>query len=154
MRLHLFPAAVLVWSAAAAVLFAGAGPSARAADLKFEAHLVWGTDDSKPPAGKDYKPVDPEIRKKLSELPLKWKNWFEVNKKAFSVPPTGTNVPISDKCELILKIPGGSNVEVALIGKGKEVGRHKQPIAKGELLVLGGPAPNDTGWLVVLKRTE
>ena len=43
---------------------------------------------------------------------------------------------------------------VALFGKGKETLRRMQNLPKGEMLVLGGNAPNATGWLVVLKRIE
>jgi len=48
----------------------------------------------------------------------------------------------------------GTEVEVSLIGKGKEVVKRKQSLPKGEMLVLGGNAPNSTAWLVVLKRIE
>jgi hypothetical protein len=155
MRIHLIPAAVVVWSATALFLLAGPEPRARAADMKFEAHLLWGTDDLKPPAGKDYKSVDPEIKKKLTELPLKWKNWFEVNRKVFSVPSGGSvTVQVSEKCELTVKRLGGGKVEVVLVGKGKVAADQTQAMPKGELLMLSGPAPNATAWLVVLKRVE
>jgi len=45
-------------------------------------------------------------------------------------------------------------VEVSLIGKGKEVVKRTQALPKGEILVLGGNAPNATAWLVILKRTD
>jgi hypothetical protein len=48
----------------------------------------------------------------------------------------------------------GSEVEVSLMGKGKEVVKRKQSLPKGEMLVLGGNAPNSTAWLVLLKRIE
>ena len=63
-------------------------------------------------------------------------------------------VPISEKCRLNVKGITGPEVEVTLIGKGKEVVRRKQSLPKGEMLVLGGNAPNSTAWLVVLKRLE
>ena len=72
--------------------------------MKLQAFLLWGTDDSKPPEGKAYKPVDPDIRQKLKDLPLKWTNWFEVNRKDFAVPQGETKeVPISEKCQLNVK---------------------------------------------------
>ena len=49
---------------------------------------------------------------------------------------------------------GGSKVEVVLYGKGKETLRRTQALPKGEMLLLGGNAPNATAWLVVLKRIE
>ena len=128
---------------------------AQSAEMKLQAYLLWGTDDSKPPEGKNYKPVDPEIKNKLRELPLKWTNWFEVNHKDVSV-QQGANmeVPISEKCQVTLKRLGVAELEVSLIGKGKEVVKRKQSLPKGEMLVLGGNAPNATAWLVVLKRVE
>ena len=128
---------------------------ARAAELKFQTQLVWGTDDPNPPAGKNYKPVEADILKKLRELPLKWKNYFEVKRTDFGVTPAMTKkVPLSDKCELNVLSQSNSTVEVALIGKGKEVVRRTQSLPKGQILVLGGNAPNATAWLVILKRTD
>ena len=61
-------------------------------------------------------------------------------------------MPISEKCKLILARVVGHELEVTLIGKGKEVVKRKQSLPRGEMLVLGGNAPNSTAWLVVLKR--
>jgi hypothetical protein len=155
MRRKVIPASCSVWLSTMVVLLACFPSRAEAAGMKFQATLVWGTDDAKPPEGKDYKPVEAEIRKKLKELPLKWANWFEVNRKDATAAPNGlTKVPMSEKCELEVKNLDGSSVEVSLIGKGKEVMKRRQTLPKGEILVLGGNAPNSTAWLVVLKRIE
>lgn len=123
-----------------------------AAELKLEAQLVWGTDDSKPPAGKDWQPVEPALKKKI---PLKWKNYFEVRRKNFPV-KTGEmrREPMSDMCQVEVKNVDNKSVEVSLFGKGKEVMHRKQALPKGEILVLGGNAPNDTAWLVILRQAE
>jgi hypothetical protein len=63
-------------------------------------------------------------------------------------------VPVSEKCKLNLTRFIRHEVEVTLIGKGKEVVKRKQSLPKGEMLVLGGNAPNSTAWLVVIKRLE
>lgn len=147
-------ATLLAWFAATLGLVAGVGSPAP--ELKGEAVLIWGTNENTPPAGKDYRPVDPDILRKLKELPLKWSHWFEVRRKSFTAPVAlMKEVVISDKCQLNVKNLGNnSDLEVVLIGKGKEVVRRKQALPKGEMLVLGGNAPNDTAWLVILKRTE
>jgi hypothetical protein len=133
----------------AGVLFAGPPP-----DLKLQAQLIWGTDDSKPPEGKNYKPADINIVEHL-QGPLKWKHYFEVSRTNFMVAPTGLGkVAVSPKCELEVKSLGNTQVEVVLYGKGKEAARQKRPLTKGQLLVLSGNAPNSTAWLVVLKRIE
>src|SRR5664279_2145692 len=155
MRATLIPATGLLWFSTALTLLAGGELRTQAAGMKFQAFLVWGTDDSKPPEGKDYKPVTAEIKQKLKELPLKWANWFEVNRKDFAVAEGKVSeVHMSEQCQVNVKKLAGSEVEVTLIGKGKEVVKRKQSLPIGEMLVLGGNAPNSTAWLVVLKRVE
>jgi hypothetical protein len=155
MRATLVPTSGLGWLSIALVLLAGGEFRALAADMKFHAFLVWGTDYAQPPEGKAYKPVEPDIMRKLKELPLRWTNWFEVNRQDFAVQQgAAKEVPMSEKCRLSVTKTSGNEVEVLLIGKGKEVVRRKQSLPKGEMLVLGGNAPNATAWLVVLKRLE
>ncbi|HLH54966.1 MAG TPA: hypothetical protein VKY92_15250 [Verrucomicrobiae bacterium] len=149
------PVGALGLICAALTLVLCAQSDAQAAELRLQSQLIWGTDDSKPPEGKDYKPVEPAIQKKLKELPLKWKNYFEVKHIDFSVTPAVMKkVPLSDKCELNVLNQANSLIEVSLIGKGKEVVKRTQSLPKGEILVLGGNAPNATAWLVVLKRVD
>jgi len=132
-----------------------AAPAAVAAEMKLEAVLLWGTDDSKPPEGKNYKPIDAALKEKLKNLPLKWKNYFEVTRTNFAVKSgEGKQVAISEKCQVDFKNLDNMNVEVSLIGKGKEVMKRKQVLPKGEVLALGGNAPNSTSWLVALRRLE
>jgi len=141
--------------ALAVALLAGGQSGAQGAEMKLQAFLLWGTDDSKPPEGKTYKPAQLDIREKLKDLPLKWTNWFEVRHKDFTVlQGAAAHVPVSEKCELNVTRGTGSEVEVCLIGRGKEVVRRKQSLPGGEMLVLGGNAPNATAWLVVLKRLD
>jgi hypothetical protein len=155
MRAKLIPIIGLGWFTVALVLLACIEVQAQADDLKLRAFLVWGTDEVRPPEGKAYKPVDLEIRQKLNDLPLKWTNWFEVNRKDFVASQGAVKeVPVSQKCQLQVRKMIGSELEVTLIGKGKEVVKRKQALPKGDLLVLGGNAPNSTAWLVVLKRVE
>lgn len=128
--------------------------AAQAKDWKLEAVLVWATSAEKSP-NPNHKPVDAEVKQKLSELPLKWKNYFEVHRETFNVRQGGaTQVTLSEKCKLDVKHADGKNAEVSLIGKGEQVLKRIQPLPKGEMLVLGGNAPDETGWLVVLKRLE
>ena len=143
------------WLACAVLGWAGAGLPARASEMKIQALLLWGTDDSKPPEGKAYQPVSADVRQKLKALPLKWTNWFEVNRKDFVVPQgTTKEVPMSAKCQVNVTCLAGAEVEVSLIGQGKKTLKRTQPLPKGEILFLGGNAPNSTSWLVGLKRIE
>lgn len=153
MRPTRFPASILVQLLAALAIWGGGVVCAQAAELKFQVQLVWATDDASPPPGKSYKPVDPALRKQIKAL--KWKNYFEVRKIDFTVIPGSTKkVAISEKCELDVKDLGNSTVEVVLFGKGKEVARVKQALRKGDILVPGGDAPNETAWLAILKRMD
>jgi hypothetical protein len=141
---------ILTWLALAC--FAMATPGSEL--MRLEAQLLWGTNDAKSPDPK-HKPVDAEIQSKLKGLPLKWSHYFEVNRQDFKVPAQGTNtVALSEKCKLQVKNHGNGTVEVSLIGKGEHVAKRTQALPKGEVLVLGGNAPNSTAWLVVVKRLE
>ncbi len=151
MRPKIFTAACVLGLFFGLLLWSGASPTL-AAELKLEAQLVWGTDTNSPPPGKTWRPVDPRVKNKI---PLKWKNYFEVNRKQFTV-KTGEvrREPMSDKCQIEVKNLDNSSVEVTLFGKGKEVMNRKQALPKGEILVLGGNAPNDTAWLVILRQVQ
>ncbi|MCX6891843.1 MAG: hypothetical protein WCL11_19860 [Verrucomicrobiota bacterium] len=146
-------ALLLGWALAAAI-YSGSGLRLQAATLKLQAQLVWGTNDERSPDPK-HKPVEAVVKEKLKELPLKWSNYFEINRKNVELSPSGTSkVELSEKCQLEVTSLGGSKLEVILLGKGKETLKRTQALPKGEMLVLGGNAPNATAWLVVLKRIE
>jgi hypothetical protein len=154
MRAKLIRASGLLWFSCALVLLACGQLGARAGDLKVEAQLLWATDDAKSP-NPEHKLVEPDLKQKLKRLPLKWANYFEETRKVFMVPQGGSKrVALSERCELEVKNVDGSKVEVTHFGKGKKVATRTQALPKGEMLVLGGNAPNATAWLVVLKRTE
>jgi hypothetical protein len=143
------------WLAISLLLLTFSGSAAKAKDLKFQANLIWATDSETSPDVK-HKPVDGEIKRKLSELPLKWKNYFLVKRENDVAVAKGDSaeVKLSDKCRVKIKDIDGKNIEVSLIGKGEPILKRTQPLSKGEILVLGGNAPDSTGWLVVLKRVE
>jgi hypothetical protein len=150
----MIPAAGLLWCAIGLAFTTWAAPQALAGDLKFEVQLVWGTNNEKP-KNPNHKPVAPEVKKEIQKLPLKWTNYFEINRQKFSVSSGGTNkVAVSGTCQLEVKHTNGSNMAVSLFGKGKEVMKRNQSLPKGETLVLGGNAPDESSWLVILKRVE
>ena len=155
MRLKLAFANVAVWIVAALLFFTAAAARANADDMKIEAQLIWATNDKDDPNPK-HKPVAPEIKEKLNQLPLKWANYFEVNKLSLDIPKgEARKAKLSDKCEVEIKSVDGSKVEVALFGgKSDPVLKRIQSLPKGEILVLGGNAPNSTAWLVALKRIK
>src|SRR5437764_3184134 len=130
MRSKLF-SATLQFAFAIASFFAVGQSRAQAADLKFEAQLIWGTNEKESPNPK-HKPVSPEMRKKLESLANKWANYFVVTNTSFTVPVNGAKrVPLSEKCAIEVKDLGHSAIEVSHFGKGKEVWKGKQSLAKG-----------------------
>ena len=136
------------------LLLAFAAFAAPAADLKFEAMLVWATNADTSP-NPDHKPVPPDVRKLLKGLPLKWKNFFLVKRTNLSMPHRSSKkVALSDKCDIEIRHVIDDEFEVSLIGKGEPVLKRTQSLAEGKTLVLGGNAPDETCWLVVLKRTD
>lgn len=148
----MIPAALVLF---AAFLLLMVPARAQAGEMKLQGFLLWGTNESKPPPDKKYQPADPDVRQRLKDFPLKCTNWFEVRRVEFPVVQDKVNeAAMSEKCRVQVRQMPGSEVEVALIGKGKEVVKRKQTLPKGEFLVLGGNAPNATAWLVVLKRIE
>ena len=148
-----FAATALVWLSTALAFQGETAQAAPAPDLHLQAQLIWAADNDKPPEGKNYKPVEPAIAKKLKELPLKWKNYFEVSRTNFVVAPSAIRkVAVSEKCQLEVRSQGDSSLEVQLIGKTKQILKRTQSLPQGEILLLGGNSPNDTGWLVVLRQ--
>ena len=138
----------------ACAAFCAVAPCARAADLKLDVQLVWGTNDPQSP-DPSHKPVGAATQKKLKSLPFKWANYFEVNRQHVVVPhASAKKVAMSKECEIHVKNLGNDNVEVVIFGKGERVGCIKQALPKGELLVAGGNAPNFTAWFVVLKQGD
>jgi len=139
----------------AALLFLfGAIPIAQAGELKLEAQLIWGTNDKASPNPK-HKAVEPDVEKRLKNLPFKWSNYFEVNRQQIKVPATGeARARMSDDCEVVIKQVGSGQVEVTLLGKGKQVGKITQALPRKELLLLGGNAPNFTAWFVALRQVD
>jgi hypothetical protein len=122
--------------------------------MNLHAQLIWGTNDEKP-ADPGLKPIDPKIAKKLENLPIKWKYYYMVTAKDFSVPEGSTKkIEMSKECELVVKNIDGTNVEVQLVGKGKPAGKVTKGLGIGKCLVTGGDATNSTAWFVLLKQVE
>jgi len=154
MRAKLFSTALLVWILAAFGFCSIGATRAHAQSLKLEAELIWGTNDKTSPDPK-LKPVGPDIEKKLKNLPLKWTHYFVVNRTNFSVAHLkSTKVALSDRCAIEIKDLEGGTIGISHFGQGERVWTGKQSLPVGEVLLLGGEAPNSTSWLISLKRIE
>jgi WD40 repeat protein len=138
MNARFFSATKTVCAALFFLLFAGV--AARAADdLKLEAQLVLGSNEA-PPGGT---PVSPQIEKKLKRLPLKWGHYSVISSQQFSVAKDeAKEVSLSDACQISVKNLGGQQVQLTLMGNGRDVGKVRQSLKKGQTLVAGGNAGN------------
>jgi hypothetical protein len=150
MRHKLISTSLLVWLIATAFLLLTQSTSRAASPPnKIQVLLVWGTDTQS-----TNKPVETDVKKKLKGLPLKWANYFEMNRTVLVVPLNGlAKADLSDKCAVEIKNLG-QMIQIGLIGQGQPVARYNQTLPKGEILAFGGNAPGENGWLVVLKRLE
>lgn len=127
--------------------------AAGAPEIKLKAQLVWATDEAKP-NDPNLKDLETKLIDKLKRF-LRWKNYFEVNKKTFSLPASGSvTLIMSSKCTVEIKKIEGDNMEVKLVGKGKWVKTVKRPIKpllQGEYSIIGGDDKEkyEDAWLVV-----
>ena len=126
-------------------------PSAvRAAERHLEARLVWATDDSKSP-NPSHKPLEGELAKKLKLMPLKYKYYFEVNRKPFDINDKEyVKVEMSQQCYIEVKDKGETRVAVKLYGENKPSKRVDSALPKGETVAIAGDAKNGTAWLVLI----
>ena len=149
-----FFAAIFLASLLCGLVSASAADNRKQKAAKFEIQLLWGTDADKSP-NEAHKPVDPDVGKKLKSLPLKFKNYFLVNKRVVEADVNKTvKEKISEKCAVEITNMSGSKFDFALYSKGKQLYERSQRFPVGEILALGGNAPDSTAWLVVLKRIE
>lgn len=136
---------VLIVTAPCQILAAG--------ETVYQVQLIWGTNGDKP-KDKALKEVDPQLQKKLKGV-FKWKNYFEVNKKALSVPKeTAQRLTLSDKCDIEVEDLGSSRAEVRLFGEGTLVLKKAQTVVPGEMIVVAGNSKDDTAWFVVLTPSK
>ena len=125
--------------------------TAIAAERKIEARLIWGTNEDKSPDA-SHKLLDGDLAKKLHQMPLKWKNFFEVNRQVFTINDTNyTKVVMSKKCSIEVKKKNADDVTVKLYGDGTQVRRVDKPLPKGEVLTIGGDAKDNTAWFVTVR---
>lgn len=130
------------------------GADAKKKPAVFEVQLLWGTDLPKSP-NPDHKPVEPDVDKRIKAFPLKFKNYFLVNKNKVVVPlGIEQKVDVSEKCAVMIKNLDNMKFQVTFIGKSKQQTQRTQDFPLHEMLVHGGNAPGSNAWLVVVKRIE
>lgn len=131
----------IVWGA-----FLG-GAFADSPSLQLQARLIWGS-NSGSPAKPSQREVDAQLSEKLRNV-FKWNKYFEVERKAFTVPPT-QEVKLSEDCTVHVKHLGDNKVEVRLFGKNRHMVTKRQSITRDESIVLAGDGKDGTAWFVVV----
>jgi hypothetical protein len=122
-----------------------------AAEQKFTAMLIWGTDGEKPKEKeKDLKDVEPALKDKFKNI-FKWKNYFEVNRTNVVVKSgEQQNLKLSSKCEVKINHTE-KGTEFELFGEGKSMAKQTVSMPVKDIQVIAGPDKNETAWFVVLK---
>lgn len=130
-------------------------PICMGADLHLSIQLVWGT-DGLPPAGSDYKPLEPKIKNKLSRV-FRWKNYFLIHQQKVVVARENDEkrLKLSAKCEIELKRIDPSTLQIKLFGEGRWTKTLRQSIKaleSGELAVLAGDDKDNyvDAWFVLI----
>jgi len=125
-----------------------------AAERTLEARLLWATDDEKSP-DPSHKKVEDALAQKLKIMPLKYKNYFEVTRKIFTINDANyVKVEVSKQCYIEVKDKGENRVTVKLYGEGKLTKRVDSALPKGETVAIAGDDKNGTAWLVVVCPVE
>jgi hypothetical protein len=133
------------------LLLSAAFDRAVAGERVMEARLIWGTNAEKSP-DPSHKPLQGDLANKLEEMPLKWKNYFEVKRQVFAInEKVYTNIVMSKQCSIEVKDKGANNVTVKLYGEGKPVRRVDKPLPKGEVLTIGGDDKNNSAWFITVR---
>jgi len=124
--------------------------TAKEANLKLEVKLIWGTNDAASPDPK-HKKIDSALTKWLGNK-YKWRNYFEVNQKAVTIPVQGVaKVSLSPTCRVDVKYLGGSRIEVKLYGQEKLVNTVVHTLPQNDRLVIAGDDKNNTAWFIAFK---
>lgn len=124
----------------------------RAANLKMEAKLIWGSNE--PSKDPKHKPVDNALAQKLQAC-FKWKYYYVMNSVVSDVPSRETRkLKMSDPCTIEITELEGPKIEVKVIGKGKPVSKTVKQIVKGESITIGGDAENNSAWFIVITQLE
>jgi hypothetical protein len=113
------------------------------------AQLIWGTNNEKP-KDCDFKDVSADVQKTLTGI-FKWKNYWEVTRKAFAVEDDKpTRLEMSKDCTIEVRRLKGDKYEIKLFGKGQSVVTHQQKLPPGEKFMFAGDAEKQNAWFVVL----
>lgn len=124
--------------------------SARAENLRVDARLVWGSNDT----NATLKVADGKLSEDLTRI-FKWKNYYQITNCTVSIAPDATQtVDMSAKCRLSIKNLGGDKVEVSCFGEGKLVSKGNYSLADGKWVALAGNDKNDNAWFICVRAKK
>lgn len=141
---------------ALALAACGAGPALAGGGtdkpVKYRAQLVWGTNGQQP--DRPLKAVSPELREFLGRV-FKWRDYWEVSVKTAEIPAHGmAALDMSEECRLEIRRLESHEVEVQLVGKGRQVFKQRQKLPPGEKFIVGGDSKLENAWFVVVTAED
>ena len=132
-----------------AVLVCGMWPGW--ADDKYYVQLIKATNQADPPA-KGAKAVGTKLGEKLS--PLRWKHYWEVERRDTSVPNGKTRkVELSGERAIEIAPNAEGKVEVRLY-RGKQIARKSCHKANDRMMAIFGGDEGQRAWFIVVRRQE
>jgi hypothetical protein len=123
------------------------GAAALAADLRLQATLIQGANDS--PASVNHKLVDPALSASLrSFTAAQWTNYYEITNLTAVIPLDQSHAfQMNDHCILKIRNLGSSLVAIDCISHDQQISRGTNPLP----LILGSNDTNKTAWFVSLR---
>ncbi|MGA3180108.1 MAG: hypothetical protein ABSF38_07190 [Verrucomicrobiota bacterium] len=133
-----------------AVALAAASGAARAADLRLQATLIWGANDS--PATVNHQLAGPALSASLRSCTAsKWTNYYEITNLTTVIPlQQSRDVKMSDRCTLKIRNLGSGQVAIDCIARGQQISKGTNTLP----LILGSNETNKTAWFVSLRAAD
>jgi hypothetical protein len=118
----------------------------------FHAQLIRGTDQVQPPE-RTWRPVGPKLSQKLCPK-FRWKFYWEVNRQTLSVPSgKATRIRLSPEREIEIDLSAGSESEIRLYTRGRQVRKSRQSL-QANMTIMGGGWEEKDCWFIVVRRDK
>ena len=116
------------------------------------AQVIRGTDQEKP-AQVGWKPIGPRLSGQLCPK-FRWKNYWEVSRKAVQVQPGKTvRIKATPEREIEIELGASGESEIRLYSAGKLVRKSKQS-RDSKMTIMGGGSDESESWFIVVRRDK
>jgi hypothetical protein len=118
----------------------------------FYVQIIRGTNGDKPNDAM-WEVVEPKLTKKLSPI-FKWKHYWEMKRQTVSVTKGKvTRVAATGEREVEIELVKENQIELRLYRK-RELRRKMKASVETTMTILGGEAPENEGWFIVVRRDK